>query len=90
MFTNVHWAAAAPFRKLKVYDAISDLPVIKSGGDPSLLEMSYDQEAKTHFQRLVRSKIIIRPSIFVVDVVIAVFSNLSLDEEVKRRAKRSR
>lgn len=36
---------------ITVYDAISDLPVIKSGDQTE--ERSYNQKAKTHFQRMV-------------------------------------
>ncbi|XP_065218148.1 DNA (cytosine-5)-methyltransferase PliMCI-like isoform X2 [Planococcus citri] len=52
--TNVNWESSAPYRKLSVYDAISDLPTIPSGGDPENCEMSYKAEAKTHFQRMMR------------------------------------
>lgn len=42
---------SAPFRAITVYDALSDLPKIKSGHATE--EIRYENEPMTHFQRKV-------------------------------------
>ncbi|KAK9884556.1 hypothetical protein WA026_007398 [Henosepilachna vigintioctopunctata] len=52
-FTNGNkWTESAPFRTVTVRDALSDLPEIKNGFNQ--LQIQYDSEAITHFQRLMR------------------------------------
>ncbi|XP_066253971.1 DNA (cytosine-5)-methyltransferase PliMCI-like [Euwallacea similis] len=46
------WIDSAPYRTICVRDAMADLPDIQNGC--SLLEMPYDSEAISHFQRIIR------------------------------------
>ncbi|OXU18829.1 hypothetical protein TSAR_015341 [Trichomalopsis sarcophagae] len=50
-FTDVH--ESAPYRAITVYDALSDLPKIKSGSNEVV--MRYENDPLTHFQRKMRS-----------------------------------
>ena len=43
---------SAPFRTITVRDAMSDLPKIRNGARQE--ERSYDADAESHFQRMVR------------------------------------
>ncbi|XP_076753766.1 DNA methyltransferase 1a isoform X1 [Xylocopa sonorina] len=52
--TNCCWTESAPFRTVSVKDAMSDLPEIKNGWNKE--EMSYNNEAVSHFQRKMRGK----------------------------------
>lgn len=49
---GTNWTSSAPFRTITVRDAMSDLPDIKNGW--SELEMNYDSEPISHFQRVMR------------------------------------
>ena len=49
--SNITRVASAPLRTITVRDAMSDLPEIKNGA--SSLEIGYNGEAVSHFQRLV-------------------------------------
>lgn len=51
--SNITRMASAPLRTITVSDAMSDLPDIKNGA--SALEIEYNGEARSHFQRLVSS-----------------------------------
>ena len=46
------WTESAPYRTICVRDALADLPEIKNGWNR--LEMPYDAEAVSHFQKMMR------------------------------------
>ncbi|XP_060530589.1 DNA (cytosine-5)-methyltransferase PliMCI-like isoform X2 [Cylas formicarius] len=48
------WTESAPYRTICVKDAMSDLPPIANGCNK--IQMPYDGEAVSHFQRLMRGK----------------------------------
>nr|UOI87905.1 DNA cytosine-5-methyltransferase 1 [Sogatella furcifera] len=50
--SNCRWVESAPRRTITVRDAMSDLPEIGNGAN--LVEMSYNLEPQSHFQRLIR------------------------------------
>ncbi|XP_033204996.2 DNA methyltransferase 1a isoform X1 [Bombus vancouverensis nearcticus] len=52
--TNCSWTESAPFRTISVRDALFDLPEIKNGWNKE--EMSYTNDAISHFQRRIRGK----------------------------------
>ena len=52
--SNITRHSSAPLRTITVRDTMSDLPVIKNGH--SKFEMSYQSEAQSHFQRLIRGR----------------------------------
>lgn len=52
LFLGCEWTDSAPYRTICVRDAMSDLPDIKNGC--SKTEMSYDGDAVSHFQKLMR------------------------------------
>ncbi|XP_044758419.1 DNA (cytosine-5)-methyltransferase 1-like isoform X2 [Coccinella septempunctata] len=49
---GIRWIESAPYRTITVRDSLSDLPEIRNGF--SQLEIQYDSEPLTHFQRLMR------------------------------------
>lgn len=49
--SNIAWSVSAPYRTITVRDSMSDLPPIKNGA--SKLEIPYDGEPQTAFQRMV-------------------------------------
>ena len=51
LMSNITRMASAPLRTITVRDAMSDLPDIKNGA--SSLEIGYNGEARSHFQRMV-------------------------------------
>ncbi|XP_050512373.1 DNA (cytosine-5)-methyltransferase PliMCI [Diabrotica virgifera virgifera] len=52
-YNECDWVESAPYRTITVRDALCDLPEIKNGC--SKLELPYDSEPKTHYQRIIRS-----------------------------------
>ena len=50
--SNISWLESAPYRTITVRAAMSDLPEIHNGHDK--LEISYDGEPQSAFQRKVR------------------------------------
>ena len=50
--SNTWWKISAPHKTVSVRDTISDLPLIENGHDKP--EISYDGEAKSHFQKMIR------------------------------------
>ena len=50
--SNITRASSAPLRTITVRDTMSDLPAIKNGH--SKIEMAYQSEPQSHFQRLIR------------------------------------
>ena len=55
----------APYRTITVRDAMGDLPVIKNGA--SKLEIGYDTEPMSHFQKLVSAPLLFVFSFFFLD-----------------------
>ena len=55
--SNITRMASAPLRTITVSDAMSDLPDIKNGA--SALEIEYNGEARSHFQRLVSNMVVV-------------------------------
>ncbi|XP_045468881.1 DNA (cytosine-5)-methyltransferase 1-like isoform X2 [Harmonia axyridis] len=51
---GIKWLDSAPYRTVTVRDSLSDLPEIKNGFNQ--LEIQYDSEPLTHFQRLMRGR----------------------------------
>ncbi|XP_057663832.1 DNA (cytosine-5)-methyltransferase PliMCI-like [Diorhabda carinulata] len=51
-YNECFWTESAPYRTITVKDAMSDLPSIKNGC--SNVEMAYNCEPETHFQRKMR------------------------------------
>lgn len=46
------WHESAPYRTISVKDAMADLPHIENGWNK--LEMTYDSDPVSHFQRMIR------------------------------------
>ncbi|PIK50641.1 DNA (cytosine-5)-methytransferase 1 [Apostichopus japonicus] len=50
--STIAWSTSAPYRTITVRDSMSDLPPIKNGANK--LEISYDGEPQTAFQKMIR------------------------------------